>query len=154
MDELIRRIPLQPSHVELDAAGNFILDAQERPQLSSAVFKYKPTHALDGVSVDIMRVWLTVLNTEEQCLDRAAFSQRTKAGGFFMAGLLPAAKPQECSLTCVPDAIDATITEPANPAHALILGTIDKTTARNLADACRLAHRLPTGQLEKWPAIN
>lgn len=151
-DELIRRIPLQPSYVELDADGNFVLDAQDRPQLTSAIFKYKPTHALDGVSVDILRVWVGLLGSEAQSLNRAVFSQRTRGGGFFMAGLLSAAKPTEFSLQSVPDALAATATEPENPAHALILGNIDKTTARNLANACRLAQRLPAGQVQHWSA--
>ncbi|UOQ69466.1 hypothetical protein [Hymenobacter volaticus] len=69
-----------------------------------------------------------------------------------MAGVLPAAKPTEYSLESVPDALAATATEPENPAHALILGNVDKTTARNLADACRLAHRLPAGHVQQWPA--
>lgn len=151
-DELIRRIPLLPSHIETDTAGNFVYDTNGRPNLSSSVFKYKPKYAFDGVSVDVMSIWKNLVSTEDLALHHSVFQHYTSSGAGYLAGIIPAAKPLSIPLPCAHDPVEATATQTANPAHALILGVIDKTTARNLADACRLVQDLGNGQLKQWPA--
>lgn len=131
-NRLIRRVPEQPSHMERDEAGQL--------QLTSAVFKYTPSDMHDGVSVDVLEIWLT-LGTREEALYEAAFKHFTKLGAGHLAAILLAAVPLHESLTCMHGPTPATELQPANPAHALILGRIDKTLARKLAKACELVER-------------
>ncbi len=117
-NHLIRRVPKQPSHIVPDAAGQL--------SLTSAVFKYAPVAPRDGVSVDVLEIWLA-LGSREQALHEAVFRHTTASGAGYVAAVLPAAVPLSEGLDCVHDPIPATEHQPANPAHALILGTIDKT---------------------------
>lgn len=133
-NHLIRRVPNQPSHVDRDTLG--------QPQLSSAVFKHMPATEQDGVSVDLLEIWLT-LGTWEEALHEAAFKHFTKLGATYLAAILPAAVPLREGLACVHDPILATELLPANPTHALILGRIDKPLARKLAKACKLLEGPP-----------
>ena len=137
---LIRRVPELPSHVERDEAGRFARDAAGQPQLTSTVFKYSPRAPDDGVSVDVLEIWLT-LGTYEAALDRAAFSHFTRSGAGHLAAILPAREPLSLGLACVHAPEEATAHQPANPAHSLILGEITKTMARKLAKACQLVER-------------
>ena len=126
-DHLIRRVPKQPSHLAPDASGQLCL--------TSSVFKYTPVAPRDGVSVDVLEIWLT-LGSREQALHEAAFRHTTSSGAGCVAAVLPAAVPLSAGLGCVHDPTPATEHQLANPAHALILGPIDKTLARKLAKAC------------------
>jgi hypothetical protein len=131
-NHLIRRVPKQPSHIAPDAAGQL--------HLTSSVFKYAPLAPRDGVSVDVLEIWLG-LGSHEQALHEAVFGHTTASGAGYVAAVLPAAVPINEGLDCVHDPIPATQHKPANPAHALILGAIDKTLARKLAKACVLVER-------------
>lgn len=128
-NHLIRRVPKQPSHIARDAAGQL--------SLTSSVFKYAPVTPRDGVSVDVLEIWLT-LGSREQALHEAVFRHVTASGAGCVAAVLPAAVPLSEGLNCVHDPTPANGHEPANPAHALILGVIDKPLARKLAKACVL----------------
>ena len=128
-NHLIRRVPQQPSHIARDAAGQL--------SLTSSVFKYQPVTSQDGVSVDVLEIWL-FHGSREQALHEAVFRHTTASGAGYVAAVLPAAVPLSEGLNCVHDPVAATEREPANPAHALILGPIDKTLARKLAKACVL----------------
>jgi hypothetical protein len=131
-DHLIRRVPEQPSHLTRDSAGQL--------GLTSSVFKYAPVAPQDGVSVDVLEIWLT-LCSREQAMHEAAFRHTTASGAGYVAAVLPASVPISAGLACVHDPTPATEYQPANPAHALILGTIDKTLARKLAKECVLIER-------------
>ncbi|WP_310397875.1 hypothetical protein [Hymenobacter sp.] len=139
-NSLIRRVPELPSHVEQDGAGAFIRDAAGRPQLTSTVFKYSPKGAGDGVSVDVLEIWLGLV-PYEQALARAAFNLVTRTGAGHLAAILPAVVPLGLGLLCVHDPVAETEDLPANPAHALIQGEITKSLARRLAKACQLVER-------------
>lgn len=118
-DELIRRVPQQPSFFKQNAQGKLVL--------SSAAFTLKKDE--DGLSVDI-----AALTTLEQ----AVYTQRTLSGEAVTGALLLAAVPLSLGCTCVHDPTAASAEQPANEAHALIKGNINKSLARKLADASRL----------------
>lgn len=128
-NQLIRRVPKQPSHIARDAAGQL--------SLTSSVFKYAPVTPRDGVSVDVLEIWLTLVS-REQALHAAVFRHVTASGAGCVAAVLPAAVPLGEGLNCIHDPVPATEHEPVNPAHSLILGMINKTLARKLAKACVL----------------
>ena len=128
-NHLIRRVPKQPSHTTRDAEGQLLL--------TSSVFKYAPATPQDGVSVDVLEIWLT-LYSREQALHEAVFQHTTASGAIYIAAVLLAATPFSEGLNCVHDPIPVAGHQPANPAHSLILGTIDNTLARKLAKACVL----------------
>ena len=94
----------------------------------------------DGVSVDVLEIWLT-LGTREAALYEAAFRHFTKSGVGHSAAILLAAVPLHEGLICKNDPLPASKIQSANPAHALILGKINKTLAHKLAKACELVER-------------
>lgn len=134
-NHLLRRVPKQPSHIAHDAAGQL--------SLTSSVFKYAPVTPRDGVSVDVLEIWLA-LGSREQALYEAVFRHTTASGAGCVAAVLPAAVPLSEGLECIHDPVPAMEHEQANPAHALILGPIDKTLARKLAKACVLVEHPAT----------
>lgn len=91
-DELIRRIPLKPSHTK-------IVNGELRP--TSAAFKTSPKDA-DGLSVDIM-----ALTSIEK-----AIPNRTTHTGAILLARIPIDEGYECKHT----------PEPFNDAHAIIVG--------------------------------
>lgn len=147
-DELIRRVPLDPSYIEVDAQGNYARDATGRPQLSSAAFRFDP----NGLSIDILQIWLQA-GTEEQALDAVVFNRKTAKGTGYLAAILFAKIPMSYGLECEHDPTPATLDSPANPAHALIKGRINKTMARSLAAACRLVEKTASGNLHRSEAL-
>jgi hypothetical protein len=128
--ELIRRIPQQHSFFKQNAQGESVF--------SSAAFTLKKDE--DGLLVDI-----AALTTLEQ----AFYTPRTLSGETVTGALLLAAVPTSLGCTCVHDPTAASAEQPANEAHALIKGNMNKSFARKLSDASRLIEESATSRVER-----